>query len=39
MLTSPEESGSENSVPLLELRGLRTEFPLGGGRVLGPWTG
>src|SRR5580658_11164416 len=34
MLTNAEENGSENSAPLLELRGLRTEFPLGGGRVL-----
>jgi peptide/nickel transport system ATP-binding protein len=34
MPTSPEESGSDDTTPLLELRGLRTEFPLSGGRVL-----
>jgi peptide/nickel transport system ATP-binding protein len=34
MPTSPEESASDDTTPLLELRGLRTEFPLSGGRVL-----
>jgi peptide/nickel transport system ATP-binding protein len=34
MPISPEENGSSITAPLLELRGLRTEFPLGGGRVL-----